>query len=140
MIQKRGSRWRVVVQGPRDELTRRRHQLSGSAATEREAVALERSLRLQVERGAAGRATLAQVVQAWWESPTRLAPTTLANYRMNLDRHILPHLGDSMGRWSSDTLSMGSLLGGCRGAGRLWRVCRSRGLWRKPQAFVGCGF
>ncbi len=48
MISKRGSRWRVVVQAGRDPLTRRRLQLSGSAASEREAVRLERGLRLQV--------------------------------------------------------------------------------------------
>ena len=46
MIQKRGARWRVVVQGRRDELSGKRHQLSGSAETELEAVSLERRPRL----------------------------------------------------------------------------------------------
>lgn len=96
MIQKRGNRWRVVVQGPRDELTRQRRQLSGSAATEREAVRLERTLRLQAQRGASSRLTLAVVVEEWWQSSPRLAATTLANYRQNLDRHILPVLGDRL--------------------------------------------
>jgi integrase len=94
MIQKRGHRWRVVVQAPRDPLTRRRHQLSGSAATERDAAALERQLRLQIERGVSGRLTLGDLVDEWWGRESRLAPTTRANYRQNLDRHVLPILGD----------------------------------------------
>lgn len=94
MIQQRGARWRVVVQGRRDELTGRRRQLSGSTSTEREAVALERTLRLQAERGLNGRMTLAELVGEWWASGPRLAPTTLANYRSNVDVHILPMLGD----------------------------------------------
>ena len=40
MIARRCERWRVVVQGGRDPLTGKRLQLSGSARTEREAVAL----------------------------------------------------------------------------------------------------
>lgn len=94
MIQKRGSRWRVVVQGRRDELTGRRRQLSGSAATEREAVALERQLRLQAEHGLNGRMKLSELVTEWWGQGPRLSSTTLANYRSNLDVHILPLVGD----------------------------------------------
>jgi hypothetical protein len=41
MIQQRGKRWRVVVQSAPDPLTGKRHQISGSAPTEREAVKLE---------------------------------------------------------------------------------------------------
>jgi hypothetical protein len=93
MIQKRGSRWRVVVQAGRDPLTGVRRQLSGSATTEREAVRLERRLRLQVQGGAVGTITLADLVTEWWASKPRLAPTTQANYRDNLDNHILPVLG-----------------------------------------------
>lgn len=94
MIQKRGNTWRVVVQGRRDELTGKRSQLSGSASTEREAVALERGFRLQAERGLTTRLTLNELVQEWWEAHPRLAATTLANYRSNLDVHILPTLGE----------------------------------------------
>lgn len=93
MIQKRGQRWRVVVQGRRDELTGKRRQLSGAAGTEREAVELERAFRLRVERGLTARLTLGELVQEWWEAGPRLAPTTLANYRSNLDVHVLPVLG-----------------------------------------------
>ena len=93
MIQKRGNRWRVVVQASRDPLTGARRQLSGSAATERDAVRLERQLRLQAGAGAVGRTTFSRLVEEWWESKPRLAPTTRANYRDHLDNHILPVLG-----------------------------------------------
>jgi integrase len=94
MIQKRGARWRVVVQGRRDELTGRRRQLSGAVETEREAVALERTFRLQVERGLTARLTVRELIDEWWEARPRLAATSLANYRSNLDVHILPVLGE----------------------------------------------
>jgi integrase len=93
MIQKRGNRWRVVVQAGRDPLTGARRQLSGSATTEREAVRLERQLRLQARAGAVGSITLSRLVEEWWASKPRLAPTTRANYRDQLDNHILPVLG-----------------------------------------------
>ena len=93
MIQKRGSRWRVVVQAGRDPVSGRRQQLSGSAPTEREAVKLERRLRLQAEDGASGTITLAALVDEWWRSRPRLAATTVVNYRDNLENHILPVLG-----------------------------------------------
>lgn len=94
MIQRRGNRWRVVVQAGRDPITGTRRQLSGSAATEREAVRLERQLRLQAQGGVVGNITLARLVREWWASKPRLAPTTQANYRDNLDKHILPALGE----------------------------------------------
>jgi integrase len=93
VIQRRGSRWRVVVQAGRDPVTGRRRQLSGSAKTEREAVRLERALRVQAEGGATPLATLADVAEEWWATSPRLAATTRANYRDNLDCHILPVFG-----------------------------------------------
>jgi integrase len=94
MIQKRGSRWRVVVQSGRDPISGRRQQLSGSAPSEREAVKLERRLRLQAEEGVGGTITLAALVEEWWTSRPRLAATTVVNYRDNLRNHILPVLGN----------------------------------------------
>lgn len=93
MIQKRGGRWRVVVQLPPDPITGARRQLSGSTATEREAVRLERTFRLQAQDGVTGDITLARLVEEWWASQPRLAATTRVNYRDNLDNHILPALG-----------------------------------------------
>jgi integrase len=92
-IQKRGDRWRVVVQGKPDPVTGRRRQLSGSAVSEREAVAVERQLRLQVAKGFHDQVTLATVVGEWWASGPRLAATTRVNYRQTLDKHIIPVLG-----------------------------------------------
>jgi integrase len=83
----------VVVQAGRDPITGARRQLSGSAASEREAVKLERQLRPQAQGGVVGNITLARLVQEWWASKPRLAPTTQANYRDNLDKHIIPALG-----------------------------------------------
>jgi integrase len=94
MIQQRGKRWRVVVQSTPDPLTGKRHQLSGSAPTEREAVKLERQLRLQAESGVRENITFRKLVDEWWASPPRLAATTAANYQSNLDKHVLPVLED----------------------------------------------
>jgi integrase len=93
MIQKRGGRWRVVVQAGRDPISGKRSQLSRSAPTEREAVRLERQLRLQAEGSVTGNVRLSDVVDDSWSRGPRLAATTLANYRDNLDNHILPVLG-----------------------------------------------
>ena len=93
MISKRGNRWRVVVQAPTDPLTGVRRQLSGSAATKRDAEKLERQLRGQAEDGVLGSITIRKLVEEWWRSAPRLAATTQANYRDNLDNHILPMLG-----------------------------------------------
>jgi integrase len=94
VIQKRGKRWRVVVHAGCDPRTGKRRQLSGSATTEREAVRLERRLRLQAQGGVVGGIRFSRLVEEWWASTPRLAPTTQANYRDHLDNHILPVLGD----------------------------------------------
>jgi hypothetical protein len=93
VIAKRGNRWRVVVQAGRDPLTGRRRQLSGSAASKTEALRVERALMAQAAERVTPRIALRQVVAEWWQSGPRLAPSTRANYRMNLDRHILPLIG-----------------------------------------------
>lgn len=90
MIQKRGDRWRVVVQADRDPLTGRRLQLSGLAHTEREAVALERQLRLDAERKASASVTLAELVEEWRASKPSLAATTRVNHRVNLENRGRP--------------------------------------------------
>src|SRR5688500_19041063 len=94
MITRRGSRWRVVVQGTRDPVTLRRRQLSGSAATKSEALQLERRFMREVDAGLDADIPVRALVEEWWASEPRLAPTTKLNYRENLNRHILPILGD----------------------------------------------
>jgi hypothetical protein len=93
MIQQRGMRWRVVVYAGLDPISGKRQQLAGTASTEREAVALERRLRLQADAGQGSRIVLRDLVAEWWASGPRLSPTTEVNYRGNLDKHILPALG-----------------------------------------------
>ena len=94
MISRRGNRWRVVVQGGRDPVTQRRRQLSGSAATKPEALKLESCLLREVMAGLDTDITVRRLVAEWWASEPRLAPTTKTNYRENLDRHVLPIIGD----------------------------------------------
>ena len=94
MISKRGNRWRVVVYAGRDPFTRKRRQLSGSASSLTEARALERRLLADSVASAPSAATVAMLVDEWWASRPRLAATTRSNYRGNLDKHILPVLGD----------------------------------------------
>ena len=53
--------------------------MSGPAGTEREAVALERALRLQADDHTSGTVTLAQLVEQCWAAQPSLAATTKAN-------------------------------------------------------------
>ena len=94
MISKRGNRWRVVVQGGRDPVTQRRRQLSGSAPTKAEALKLESRLVREVVAGLDADITVRMLVAEWWASVPRLAATTKVNYRANVDRHVLPIIGD----------------------------------------------
>jgi integrase len=94
LISKRGNRWRVVVQGGRDPITRQRKQWSGSAATKAEAQALERRLMAESVGASLTNVTVAALVEEWWRSGPRLAATTKLNYRSNLNAHILPVLGE----------------------------------------------
>lgn len=72
----------------------KRRQLSRSAATQEAAIELERRLRAQVAYGRSGEITLESLVEEWWKTGPRLAATTRANYRSNLERHVVPILGD----------------------------------------------
>lgn len=97
MIQQRGKRWRVVVTPRgRDPFTGRRRQISGSAPTEAAARRMEMEFKAKAARLEVGAEdlTLQEVVEEWWANKPRLAPTSVANYRDNLDNHILPKLGD----------------------------------------------
>ena len=90
MIQKRGSRWRVVVQAGPDPLTGKRRQLGGSASTRQDALQVERRLMTAAAGGLPGQVTLSEVVDEFWAAGPRLAPTTRLNYRSNLELHVLP--------------------------------------------------
>ncbi|MGI8792162.1 MAG: N-terminal phage integrase SAM-like domain-containing protein [Acidimicrobiales bacterium] len=72
-------------------------QLSGIATSAKAARLLESELRERAgdtrDRGS-GDTTLARLIEQWWAAGPALAPTTRKNYRENIDRHILPALGD----------------------------------------------
>jgi hypothetical protein len=55
---------------------------------------MEREFRCRVEAGITRRILVRDLVEEWWGGGTRLAPTTAANYKSNLDNHIVPLLGD----------------------------------------------
>ena len=98
-IQKQAEgKYRVVVYaGIRDPFTKRRRQLSGTATSAKAARLLESELLERAgderDRGSA-ETTLARLIERWWAAGPALAPTTRKNYRENIDRHILPALGD----------------------------------------------
>jgi integrase len=83
----------VVVEAGRDPVTQQRRQLSGSAATRAEALEVERRLLRQAADSINTNLTVEQLVREWWASGPRLAATTKSNYRSNLERHVLPILG-----------------------------------------------
>jgi integrase len=82
-----------VVQAGRDPVTQRRRQRSGSAATKRAALLLERQLKTEVADGQRAEITVEALVREWWTAGPRLAATTKSNYRSNLECHVLPILG-----------------------------------------------
>jgi hypothetical protein len=82
------------VQNGRDPITQRRLQLSGSAATKADALKLQREFMRRAVEGSTPDPTIRQLVEEFWASDPRLAATTRANYRANLDRHVVPILGD----------------------------------------------
>jgi integrase len=49
---------------------------------------------MEAQHAASGVARFAEVAELWWSCRPGLAATTMANYRDNLDNHILPILGD----------------------------------------------
>jgi integrase len=95
-VTKRGGRWRVVVYAGLHPVTGQRRQLSGSAPTETAARQLHKRLAKQAQllMNGGGDPTVEQLAAEFWRSNPRLQPTTKANYRVNLDRHIIPTLGD----------------------------------------------
>jgi integrase len=94
VIQQRGSRWRVVVYGGRDPLTRKPIQFADTVDTEAEAETLEKRFQARADSDGSSRMHLWVLVEEWWDSKPRLAATTEKDYRARIGRHILPVLGD----------------------------------------------
>jgi hypothetical protein len=75
-------------------MTGRRRQLSGTAASEDEATALEAELRRRAAGDTTGDPSMAALIEERWSSNPRQAATTRVSYRQLLDRHVLPWIGD----------------------------------------------
>jgi integrase len=93
-IRQRGNAWQAIVHAGHDPITGKRHNLTGTARTKREAQALRARLLNQVNEGKrpASDATVAQLLARWLEVAD-LAWSTRVTYQGYVDRVILPALG-----------------------------------------------
>jgi len=93
-VRQRGQTWQVIVHAGHDPITGKRHNLTGTARTKREAQALRARLLTQVNEGRrpATDATVAQLLARWLEVAD-LAWSTRVTYQGYVDRVILPALG-----------------------------------------------
>ncbi len=99
MIRKRSDYWQVKVYAGRDPLTGKERYEYERARTKREAERVEAALKTKVaegrHRGTAAR-TVADLVERWFEwrqGVKEISPTTLQDYRLQIDRRIIPALG-----------------------------------------------
>ncbi len=99
MIRKRSDYWQVKVYAGRDPLTGKERYEYDRARTKREAERVEAALKTKVaegrHRGTAAR-TVADLVERWFEwrqGVKEISPTTLQDYRLQIDRRIIPALG-----------------------------------------------
>lgn len=96
-VRKRGSRWSVVVELPRDPDTGKRRQQWRSAATRAEADRLLTRLLAEQDGGvvlARSKLTLAEQVEDWLATDGMdLRPTSRSAYRRSYRSLVKPHLG-----------------------------------------------
>lgn len=99
-ISKRGSTYSVVLDVGRDPVTKKRKQkrISGFA-TKKEAEAALAKLIAEVERGTffdPGKLTVGEWLQEWLKGHCTgdLSPTTIRGYRMMVEKHLIPAIGD----------------------------------------------
>jgi integrase len=94
-IRQRGARFQVRIFGGIDPATGKQLILTGSAATEADAVALRDGFRKQVEDHTAARTNVTLgVLLAEWLAGHQVEPSTRASYALLIDKFILPALGD----------------------------------------------
>lgn len=89
-----GKRWMVRYRTPDGKQTMER-----GFKTKRDATQWMNSMEESKNKGAfvsssAGRATFADIAERWLDSRIDLKPSTLANYRHCLDKHVLPQWGN----------------------------------------------
>jgi hypothetical protein len=94
-IRQRGTRFQVRVFGGMDPATGRQLILTGSAATQAEAIALRDGFRKQIDTQTSVRTNITlRVLLAEWLDGHQVEPSTRIAYRSLIDRFIAPALGD----------------------------------------------
>jgi integrase len=94
-IRQRGARFQVRIFGGIDPATGRQLILTGSAATEAEALALRDGFRKQVADHTAVRTNVTlRVLLAEWLAGHQVEPSTRAGYALLIDNFIVPALGE----------------------------------------------
>ena len=94
-IRQRGTRFQVRIFGGIDPATGKQLILTGSAATEAEAVALRDGFRKQIADNTAVRTNVTlRVLLAEWLAGHQVEQSTRASYALLIDKFILPALGD----------------------------------------------
>ena len=89
------ARFQVRIFGGIDPATGRQLILTGSAATEADAIALRDGFRKQIEDHTAVRTNVTlRVLLAEWLAGHQVEPSTRASYALLIDKFILPALGD----------------------------------------------
>jgi Phage integrase, N-terminal SAM-like domain/Arm DNA-binding domain len=100
MVRNRGHYWQVKVYAGRDPLTGQERREYGRASTKREAERLEAQLKAKVAEGrhrASAARTVADLLERWleWRQGVKeISPTTLEDYRLQINRRIVPALGN----------------------------------------------
>ena len=94
-IRRRGARFQVRIFGGIDPATGKQLILTGSAATEDDAIALRDGFRKQIADHTAVRTSVTlRVLLAEWLAGHQVEPSTRASYALLIDKFILPALGD----------------------------------------------
>ena len=88
-------RYQVRIFGGIDPATGRQLILTGSAATEADALAMRDGFRMQIDDQTAVRTNVTlRVLLAEWLAGHQVEPSTRASYALLIDKFILPALGD----------------------------------------------
>ena len=94
-IRQRGARYQVRIFGGIDPATGRQLILTGSAATEDEAVTIRDGFRREIAEHTAVRTNVTlRVLLAEWQAGHQVEPSTRQSYQLLIDKFILPALGE----------------------------------------------
>ena len=96
-IIKRNGKWQISVEVGQDPVTGKRKRKYGTAETKKEAKKLEARLIKDYQKGItidSSKITLKEHLKEWLkEDCTGLAPRTYASYKMIIEKHLIPALG-----------------------------------------------